>query len=134
MLESCSRGALGLLKRLPLYYESAAHFFMHANYYPNRPFPGQDSQTVLWRSLEDDSLPGRHYSGKTAIVGHSLQKDHKVLDIGHLICIDTGCGYGGLLTAMDTTSGRIWQVTEGGEAWDERVLGRKGQRDQNRTP
>jgi hypothetical protein len=33
-----------------------------------------------------------------------------VLDGGHVVCIDTGCGYGGVLTAMDVGTGRIWQV------------------------
>jgi serine/threonine protein phosphatase 1 len=53
-------------------------------------------------------------SGKTAIVGHTPQKDGRVLDLGHLKCIDTFCGHGGLLTALDVGSGQIWQVTEGG--------------------
>jgi len=34
--------------------------------------------------------------------------------LGYLKCIDTGCGHGGLLTALDVTTGRIWQVTEDG--------------------
>ena len=100
------------LKRLPLYYETDGHFFAHANYAPNQPWSQQSSQVLLWLDLAD--LPGRHYSGKTAIVGHTPQKDGKVLDLGYLKCIDTGCGHGGLLTALDVDSGRIWQVTEDG--------------------
>ena len=103
------------LKRLRLYYESDHHFFLHANYFPNRPFPEQDTQTVLWQPLDTNDLPGRHYSGKTAIVGHTPQQDGEILDLDHLVCIDTGCGHGGLLTALDVNSGRIWQVTEDGE-------------------
>ena len=103
------------LDRLKLYYESEHHFFVHANYFPNRPFQEQDSQTVLWRPLENKDLPGRHYSGKTAIVGHTPQKDDRILDLGHLKCIDTGCGHGGLLTALDVGGGRIWQADEAGQ-------------------
>jgi serine/threonine protein phosphatase 1 len=102
------------LERLPLVFETERHFFVHANYYPNRPINEQDSQTALWRPLEGNDLPGRHYSGKTAIVGHTPQKDGKILDLGHLKCIDTGCGFGGLLTALDVGSGKIWQVDEAG--------------------
>lgn len=40
----------------------------------------------------------------------------KILDMGHLVCIDTGCGFGGLLTALDVARGRIWQVDESGNA------------------
>ena len=63
------------LKWLRLYYESDHYFFVHANYSPNRPFPEQDSQTVLWRPLEGNDLPGPHYSGKVAIVGHTPAKN-----------------------------------------------------------
>lgn len=108
-------GHWDFLKRLRLYYESDHHFFVHANYFPNRPFPEQDSQTVLWRPLEGNDLPGPHYSGKVAIVGHTPDRNGKTLDLGYLKCIDTGCGHGGLLTVLDVTSGRIWQVTESGD-------------------
>ena len=86
------------LERLPLVFETEQHFFVHANYFPNRPINEQDSQTVLWRPLESNDIPGRHYSGKTAIVGHTPQNSGQILDLGHLKCIDTGCGHGGWLT------------------------------------
>ena len=100
------------LRRLPLYHETDGHFFVHANYAPNQPCSQQSSQVLLWLDLAD--LPGRHYSGKTGIVGHTPQNSHQVLDLGYLKCIDTGCGHGGLLTALDVHTGQIWQVTEDG--------------------
>jgi serine/threonine protein phosphatase 1 len=103
------------LKRLQLYYESDHHFFVHANYFPNRRFEEQDTQTLLWRPLTGNDVPSRHFSRKTAVVGHTPQMDGRILDLGHLLCIDTGCGHGGLLMAFDVTSGRYWQVTEDGE-------------------
>lgn len=109
-------GHWNFLKRLRLYYESDHHFFVHANYFPNRPFPEQDSQTVPWRSWEGNDLPGPHYSGKMAIVGHTPGKGGCILNLGHLKCIDTGCGHGGLLTALDVTGGRLCQVTEDGRS------------------
>lgn len=98
---------------LPTFHETDDHFFVHANYAPNRPIDGQDSQTALWLPLEPP--PGPHYSGKTAIVGHTPQFDGDVLNLGHLVCIDTGCGFGGILTAFEPVSGRLWQVDERGE-------------------
>jgi serine/threonine protein phosphatase 1 len=97
---------------LPSFHETDDHFFIHANYAPNRPISEQDSQTALWLPLEPP--PGRHYSGKTAIVGHTPQCDGDVLNLGHLVCIDTGCGLGGILTAFEPASGRLWQVDERG--------------------
>ena len=101
------------LSGLPTFHETDDHFFVHANYAPNRPIDGQDSQTALWLPLEPP--PGPHYSGKTAIVGHTPQFDGDVLNLGHLVCIDTGCGFGGILTAFEPVSGRLWQVDERGE-------------------
>ncbi len=100
------------LAGLPLLHETDTHFFIHANYAPNWRLDQHDTKTALWLSLDD--LPGPHYSRKTAILGHTPQKKHLVLDLGYLKCIDTGCGYGGLLTALDVGSGQIWQVHEDG--------------------
>jgi len=47
-------------------------------------------------------------------VGHTPQIDGRVLNLGHLVCIDTGCGFGGLLTAFDVGTGQVWQVDEEG--------------------
>ena len=104
------------LECLPLAFETERHFFLHANYDPNRPINEQDSETALWRPLQKDDLPRRHYSGKTAVLGHTPQNDGTILDLGHLVCLDTGCGHGGLLTALDVDSGRTWQVDEFGFA------------------
>ena len=101
------------LESLPLYYEADGHFFVHANYAPNQHFHDQVSHTLLWRDLSD--LPGPHFSRKVAVVGHTPQKGGEILDLDHLVCIDTGCGHGGLLTALDVVSGRIWQVDEDGQ-------------------
>jgi hypothetical protein len=60
-------------------------------------------------------MPGAHYSGKIAVVGHTPQKEDKILDAGYLKCIDTGCGFGGRLTALDVNSGTVWRVDEYGE-------------------
>jgi len=102
------------LEGLPISHETDRHFFVHANYAPNRPLSDQDRQTALW--LPIDPPPGPHFSGKTVVVGHTPQVDGTVLNLGHLVCIDTGCGFGGLLTAYDVTSGRVWQVAEDGSS------------------
>ena len=94
-------------------HETEDYFFFHANYAPNWRLEDHDSNTALWMSLND--TPSPHYSGKIAVLGHTPQPEGKILDLGHLICIDTGCGFGGLLTALDLTSRKIWQVDELGQ-------------------
>ena len=93
------------------FFETDTHFFVHANYKSDLPLDRQDDNTLRWLSLRD-FVPGPHCSGKIAVVGHTPQPD--VLDLGHLICLDTGCCTGGWLTALDVASGEIWQVDEKG--------------------
>jgi serine/threonine protein phosphatase 1 len=94
------------------YYETDRHFFCHANYDPKVPLADQDVHHLLWLSLRD-YVPGPHCSGKIAVLGHTPQSSD-VLDLWHLVCLDTGCCMGGWLTAMDVESGEIWQVDEMG--------------------
>ena len=95
------------------YFETDTHIFIHANYKPDVPLEKQDDHTIRWLSLRDYMPPMQHCSGKIAIVGHSPQRD--VLDLGFLICIDTGVCHDGWLTALDVQSGQLWQVNEKGK-------------------
>ncbi len=94
-------------------YETETHVFVHANYKPELPVNELDDHTLLWLSLRDYVPPSRHCSGKTFVVGHTPQPE--VLDLGHLICIDTNCCGGGWLTAIDINTKQTWQVNERGE-------------------
>lgn len=100
------------LRALERFYETDDYFFLHANYAPNWRVSEHDSRTSFWLPL--DEIPARHYSGKTAVLGHTPQASGQILDAGHVICIDTGCGFGGLLTAYDVHAKTSWQVTEAG--------------------
>jgi serine/threonine protein phosphatase 1 len=90
-------------------FQTDTHFFVHASYEPERPLYEQHWQTLRWNSLRD-WIPEPHVSGKIAIVGHTSQKDGEILDLGHLLCIDTYCWGGGWLTAIDTTTSQVWQA------------------------
>ena len=67
------------------------------------------------RPNDTRKIPGPHLSGKTVITGHTAQRDGALLDLGYLKCIDTKCYSGGYLTALDVTSGELWQANERGE-------------------
>jgi serine/threonine protein phosphatase 1 len=99
-------------------FETASHFFVHGNYNPDQQLPEQPFHLYRWISLRQ-SVPAAHCSGKTAIVGHTSQKDGEILEIGYLRCIDTYCHGGGWLTALDTVSGKIWQVDRDGRMRDD---------------
>lgn len=93
------------------YYETPTHFFVHANYDSNLPLDRQSGRTLRWLSLHDH-LPPPHASGKIAVVGHTPQAE--VLNVGHLIALDTNCCDGGWLSALDVGTGQLWQADERG--------------------
>ena len=108
------RDHLEFVRSCRTYHETDSHIFVHANYWPNMPMAELSSTVLYWEPLEPERA-GRHYSGKTVVVGHTPQPDGRILDLGFLKCIDTGCWHGGCLTALEVGTGRIWQASQRGE-------------------
>ena len=88
--------------------------FVPAGYLADLPLERQPG-AVLRRQSLDTERPGPHVSGKVAVVGHTPQKNGEILDLGHLLCIDTNCHGGGWLTALDVGSGHWSQANQKGE-------------------
>src|SRR5262249_59007853 len=98
------------------YHETATHLFVHGGYEHDLPMEAQRKEALFWRVTDArTALP--HFSGKTAVVGHTPQPSGEGLDLGFLTCIDTNCPRGGWLTALDGGSGR---VGPGGHDWGRR--------------
>lgn len=98
------------------YHETENFIFTHANYDPNKDFADQTSTLLRWTHLFS-KLPNPHKSGKTVVVGHSVQDDGKIFDsLGYLICLDTGAGVKpkGKLSALDVTNNIVYQVKADG--------------------
>ena len=96
------------------YFEHSDYFFTHAAYDPDTPLEHQTADMLRWYPLVE-GLPAPHQNGKTAVVGHTANRDGEILDVGHLICIDTFCYGGGWLTAMELESRQVWQASQSGE-------------------
>lgn len=94
------------------YYETTDHIFTHGYYVPHVPMHAQPPGVLRWTSLPTSPEP--HMSGKTVVVGHTPQHDGEVLDLRFLKGIDTFCHGGGWLTALDVTTGKIWQADRDG--------------------
>ena len=109
------------LERCRDYYETETHIFVHAQYDPYSPMDDQSPVWLRWESLSD-GIPGPHLSDKRVIVGHTSQKTGEVLDLGHLVCIDTYCYGGGWLTALEVHTEEVWQADRHGELRPSRFL------------
>jgi len=90
------------------YFETDRFIFTHANYNWYTPMNEQPSSLLRWTSIEDDP-PQAHISGKKVIVGHS---PGSMRDLGFCMCVDTGCGLGGALTAIELNHGTIWTIEQ----------------------
>jgi serine/threonine protein phosphatase 1 len=95
------------------YFVFDDYFFTHAAYDPDLPLEQQTTEMLRWYHLTQ-GLPAPHQSGKTAVVGHTANRDGEILDAGHIICLDTYCYGGGWLTALDLTNKVLWQVDDEG--------------------
>ena len=95
------------IKNCSNYIESENHIFVHARCNPNLHPSKNDPFFLRWQKININDPP--HVSGKKIICGHSCQT--KILNLGHIICIDTGAGVLdiGRLTALDVKSGTFWQ-------------------------
>jgi serine/threonine protein phosphatase 1 len=95
------------------WFELDKDFFVHANYEPDVPLSKQEPEILRWTSL-NQFMPGPHMSGKRAVVGHTAARDGEIFDVGYLVCLDTHIYGGGWLTAMDLSTGQLWQANQQG--------------------
>ena len=102
------------------FFETTDFIFVHASYNPTKPMAEQSNTTLQWEFVEPEKMRP-HCSAKTVIAGHTPQTSGEVLDLGHLVCIDTYCHGGGWLTALDVGSGRWWQANQQGEVREGRL-------------
>ncbi len=100
------------LEGLRDWYETATHFFVHANVYPDMPLDEQPTFMLHWEKIYG-ARP--HESGKIMVCGHTSQRSGKPLNLGHAICIDTWVYGQGWLTCLDVVSGQVWQANQAGK-------------------
>jgi serine/threonine protein phosphatase 1 len=95
-----------LLNALPLFYETPDYFFCHAGVNLDKPLNAQEQDDLLWirRKFLQDPRP----TPKPIIHGHTpIEKTDTAKD---RINLDTGCVYGGSLTAIALPDKKIYQV------------------------
>lgn len=88
---------------LKLYVEYDRFFFSHATPKMDKPLDECTEMDLLWRRPTKNMMADyKHCSGKTLICGHTSMQTAFVAN--SLVIIDTGCGKGGKLTAINLTN------------------------------
>lgn len=109
LLDELTDEEWSMLERMPLWLDVDASWrVLHAGIVPGRPMPEQDPYHLTHlRSISDAGEPstkwgpawGARYDGPPHIVfGHNARKDPQIHP--YATGLDTGCVYGGALTAL----------------------------------
>ncbi len=100
---------INFLRELDLYYETDQYFFVHAGV-PDTPLheldPVVDRMAMIW--IRDRFLKSKFNWSKIIVHGHTWMPDVEIKS--NRINLDTGCAYGGRLTAMQMSSRRMFSV------------------------
>lgn len=94
------------------YVETDSHIFVHANLEHDVPLAEQLPFTIIHKKF---GIPKPHISGKIMICGHTAQKNHIPLNLGHAVCIDTDSSRDGWITCLHVETDRYWQSNADGD-------------------
>lgn len=97
---------IAFIKELPLYLEMGDYIFVHAGINPGKSLHNQNEEDLLWIRQSFYLYEGKF--SKKIIFGHTPFPD--VLKLDDRIGIDTGCVYGGKLTAIKLPEEEIFQI------------------------
>jgi serine/threonine protein phosphatase 1 len=105
------------MEKLPVYVEMDKYIFVHGGVNPDMQLSQTDPEELLW--TRDYAA---HISGKTVVVGHSIQPKVTYIPVANTLCVDTGAfrgmyGRGGRLSIVDLTNKEVhWIPTCSNEA------------------
>ena len=98
------------ISNLPLYYEDEHCIYVHAGIDPYKPMDEQDAFTLLW--VREPFIYDRKQYHKKVVFGHTPtvminEGFMPIMTYAKNINIDTGCVYGGALTALIIDDGEF---------------------------
>ena len=98
------------MRNLPLYYEDDHFVYVHAGIDIDKPLNEQDRHTLLW--VREPFIYNRKEYDKKVVFGHTPTmglngKIKPTYTYNNNIAIDTGCVFGGALTALVIEDDRV---------------------------
>jgi serine/threonine protein phosphatase 1 len=95
------------LAGLPLWYLHGPALFVHAGIRPGVPLQAQDETDLVW--IREPFLSDPRDHGVLVVHGHTVVE--APLHRGNRVCIDTGAGYGGPVTAIVVEGREVFVLT-----------------------
>lgn len=104
------------MKKMPLFAETQDFIFVHGGVNAELPLGETDAETLLWGRRAEP-----HMSGKTVVVGHSIQREVTFYPHKNTLYIDTGACKGvfgmiGRMSLVDLSNKKVWWLETGKEA------------------
>jgi serine/threonine protein phosphatase 1 len=93
-----------------LLHVEGGYVVVHAGIRPALGLDRQSPHDLLW--IRDEFIRSPHALGRTVIFGHTPGRT-VLVDLPYKIGIDTGCVYGGMLTALELSSCTLHSVRRG---------------------
>lgn len=110
LLDAMPDAHLAFLQGLASSHQVAGHLVVHAGVRPERRWSEQEEDDLLW--IREDFIRRPHALPHTVVFGHTPHRA-VLVDLPYKIGIDTGCVYGGALTALELGSHELAQVRRG---------------------
>jgi serine/threonine protein phosphatase 1 len=105
---------LAFLDALRPYHREGEWLVVHAGIRPGVALEAQDESDLFW--IREEFIDAPHQLPETIVFGHTPMRD-VLVDLPYKIGIDTGCVYGGALTALALPERLLHQVRR-----DERLV------------
>lgn len=103
---------VGFLDALLPLHVAERHLIVHAGINPARALDEQTPEDLFW--IREEFFERRHMLPQTVVFGHTPWRE-VLIDLPYKIGIDTGCVYGGMLTAIELGEGLLYQVRRGAD-------------------
>ena len=101
---------LEFLDSLAPTFVARGHLLVHAGVRPDLPLAEQDEEDLFW--IREEFILRPHGLPQTIVFGHTPHRS-VLVDLPYKVGIDTGCVYGGALTALELPERTVHQVRFG---------------------
>lgn len=110
VLDALPEAHLRFFENLATFHFAGSYLVVHAGVRPDRRWTEQDEEDLLW--IREDFIRRPHGLPQTVVFGHTPQRT-VLVDLPYKVGIDTGCVYGGTLTALELGACELTQVRRG---------------------